>query len=176
MSWLNDVPNPGDAGLLSRHRHGDGRIADPRILKDKIDQPSFIDLDHLVFITERLPKRICFTGNSAISSFIFFGVIQTCIKGGKAARLLHRRDPEFTESGVFLDQELFTLRPQRLCGEYLSSDQYINIASVYFAPATNTISKHPSPRPRDVHDFREVLDIGLQLGPSLGVTTKSGCS
>ena len=25
---------------------------DPRILKDKIDQPGFIDLEHLVFITE----------------------------------------------------------------------------------------------------------------------------
>ena len=31
----------------------------------------------------------------------------------------YRRDAEFTEIGVFLDQELFTLRPQRLCGEFL---------------------------------------------------------
>ena len=52
MSRLNDIPNPGDAGLLSRHRHGERRILDPRILKDKIDQPGFIDFEHLVFITE----------------------------------------------------------------------------------------------------------------------------
>jgi Glycine zipper len=31
--------------------------------------------------------------------------------------LLHRRDAEFTETGAFLNQELFTLRPQRLRGE-----------------------------------------------------------
>ena len=31
--------------------------------------------------------------------------------------LLHRRDAEFTEIGVFLDQEIFTPRPQRLGGE-----------------------------------------------------------
>jgi hypothetical protein len=32
-------------------------------------------------------------------------------------RTIHRRDTEFAEFGVFLDQELFTLRPQRLRGE-----------------------------------------------------------
>jgi hypothetical protein len=52
VSWLNDVPNPGDACLLSRHRHGEGCIVDPRILKHKIDQRGFINLEHLVFITE----------------------------------------------------------------------------------------------------------------------------
>jgi|RhiMetdeSRZDD1v2_1073273.scaffolds.fasta_scaffold102435_5 hypothetical protein len=32
-------------------------------------------------------------------------------------KIIHRRDTKFTEIGLFLDQELFTLRPQRLCGE-----------------------------------------------------------
>ena len=32
--------------------------------------------------------------------------------------LLHRRDAEFTEIRVIVDQELFTLRPQRLRGEF----------------------------------------------------------
>lgn len=32
-------------------------------------------------------------------------------------RIIHRRDAEFTEIGVFLNQELFSLRPRRLRGE-----------------------------------------------------------
>jgi hypothetical protein len=31
---------------------------------------------------------------------------------------VHHRDAEFAEIGVFLDQELFTPCPQRLCGEF----------------------------------------------------------
>jgi hypothetical protein len=30
---------------------------------------------------------------------------------------IHHRDAEFTEIGVFLNQELFSLRPRRLRGE-----------------------------------------------------------
>jgi hypothetical protein len=42
--------------------------------------------------------------------------------GGEAATkaIFHHRDAEFTEIGGFLDQELFTLRPQRLRGEFSS--------------------------------------------------------
>jgi hypothetical protein len=35
--------------------------------------------------------------------------------------LLHHRDAEVAEIGVFLDQERYTLRPQRLRGEYSDS-------------------------------------------------------
>ena len=38
----------------------------------------------------------------------------------KQQTLHHRRDAEFTETGIFLNQKLFTLRPQRLCGEFSS--------------------------------------------------------
>src|SRR4029434_2927695 len=38
----------------------------------------------------------------------------------KQQALLHRRDAMFTKIGVFLDQELFTRRPQRLRGEFSS--------------------------------------------------------
>ena len=40
--------------------------------------------------------------------------------GPKQQPLLHRRDAEFTEIGVFLDQELFTWRSQCLGGEFSS--------------------------------------------------------
>ena len=36
---------------------------------------------------------------------------------------IHRRDTEFAEIGVFLDQELFTSRPLRLCAKILLSAQ-----------------------------------------------------
>src|SRR4030095_17169412 len=49
---LHDVPNPRDTRPLSRHRDGERRIVDPRILKDKIAQSEFINFEHLVFITE----------------------------------------------------------------------------------------------------------------------------
>jgi hypothetical protein len=42
------------------------------------------------------------------------------ISRGKAAKqqaVLYRRGAEFTEIGIFLDQELFTLRPPLLRGE-----------------------------------------------------------
>ena len=32
-------------------------------------------------------------------------------------KIINRGDVEFTEIGVFLDQELVALRAQRLCGE-----------------------------------------------------------
>ena len=32
--------------------------------------------------------------------------------------LLHRKGTEFTEIGIFLDQEFFALRPRRLLGEF----------------------------------------------------------
>ena len=38
--------------------------------------------------------------------------------------IIHHRDAEFAEFGEFLDQELFTLRPQRLRGE-LSSGSHL---------------------------------------------------
>ena len=44
---------------------------------------------------------------------------------------IHRRDAEFTEIGV-LDQEIFTLRPQRLRGEYFFSIDTIRIAAEKF--------------------------------------------
>ena len=43
--------------------------------------------------------------------------IQTNGASGFIFRLFTHRDAEFTEFGVFLKQELFTLRPQRLGGE-----------------------------------------------------------
>jgi len=36
---------------------------------------------------------------------------------GRIMKIIHRRDAEFAEIGVFVDQELLTLRPQRLRGE-----------------------------------------------------------
>jgi hypothetical protein len=38
----------------------------------------------------------------------------------KQQALHHRRDAEFTETGIFLNQKLFTLLPQRLRGEFSS--------------------------------------------------------
>jgi hypothetical protein len=38
----------------------------------------------------------------------------------KQQALHHCRDAEFTETGIFLNQKLFTLRPQRLRGEFSS--------------------------------------------------------
>jgi hypothetical protein len=38
-------------------------------------------------------------------------------------KIIHRRDAEFTEIGVFLNQELFSLRPLRLRGE--SSEYFV---------------------------------------------------
>ena len=50
--------------------------------------------------------------------------------------LLHRRDAEFTEIGVFVDQRLFTLRPRRLSGElseFLLETWFLNASLDYSA-------------------------------------------
>jgi hypothetical protein len=52
VAWLDDIPNPGDARLLSRHRHSERRLRDARVLKHQGQQRALIDLEHLVFITE----------------------------------------------------------------------------------------------------------------------------
>jgi hypothetical protein len=39
-------------------------------------------------------------------------------------KIIHRRDTEFTEIGLFLNQELFSLRPLRLRGE--SSESFVD--------------------------------------------------
>jgi hypothetical protein len=41
-------------------------------------------------------------------------------------KIIHRRDTEFTEIGLFLNQELFSLRPLRLRGE--SSECFVIFA------------------------------------------------
>jgi hypothetical protein len=43
-----------------------------------------------------------------------------------SVKIIHRRDAEFTEIGVFRNQELFTLRTRRLRGE--SSVVFVNFA------------------------------------------------
>jgi hypothetical protein len=43
--------------------------------------------------------------------------------------IFHHRDAEFAEIGVFLDQELFTLRPPRLRGEFSPAIETIRIAT-----------------------------------------------
>jgi ribosomal protein S25 len=44
--------------------------------------------------------------------------IEGAPRNEKDKKEVHHRDAEFAEIGVFLDQELFTLCPQRLCGEF----------------------------------------------------------
>jgi hypothetical protein len=60
VPWLDDIPNPRDTRPLSRHRNGNGCIADPRILKDKIDQSGLINFEQLVSITETLTQADLF--------------------------------------------------------------------------------------------------------------------
>ena len=60
VPWLDDIPNPRDSRPLSRHRNGNRCIADPRILKDKIDQSGLINFEHLVSITETLTQADLF--------------------------------------------------------------------------------------------------------------------
>jgi hypothetical protein len=61
----------------------------------------------------------------------------------QAGSLLHRRDAKFAEIGVSLDEGLFTLRPQRLSGEFSSEFDTIRIATEKFAKAAKTF-KHSS--------------------------------
>ena len=42
---------------------------------------------------------------------------------GRIMKIIHRRDTEFAGIGVFVDQELLTLRPQRLRGK--SSESFV---------------------------------------------------
>ena len=64
---------------------------------------------------------------------------------------IHRRDAEFTEIGV-LDQEIFTLRPQRLRGEYFFSIDTIRIAAGKFTTFVGVLVRRVlirAARPRD---------------------------
>jgi hypothetical protein len=88
---------------------------------------------------------------------------------------MHHGDTEFAELGAFFDQELFTPRPQRLCGELFSGSRAypanlgVNCAenrarhSIFFALQAPLRSEVQIPFHRRDAEFRVLLDQELFL-------------